>query len=276
MPAMTTDQLMRAALDLVGWEDVPADCAVYHPGTRIGHVLLGIDIEPDLVFMARQLGYHAVIAHRPCGYTGPIWEVAARHVDLLEAAGVPRQIAEEAVIPALNVLRVQALRENYDRAPSIARLIDQPFLSIQSPLDELARRAIQTALDAVVAAKPLALVGDLHDALMALPSFAAAKTEMLAPLHGWDVPAGRVAVVYGAHISPDAEIVKTYFAHGVDTVCCADMAPEDIALLTEEGIGGNILLMGRIATISAGILPFVAHLRGQDIEVTTCCGVVGI
>src|SRR5579884_3973939 len=113
MPAMTTDQLMRAALDLVGWDETPADCAIYHPGTRISHILLGIDIEPDLVFMARQLGYHAVVAHRPCGFTGPLWEVAGRHIDLLEAAGVPHQIAEEAVIPALNVLRVQALRENY-------------------------------------------------------------------------------------------------------------------------------------------------------------------
>jgi hypothetical protein len=275
MPAMNTDQLMQAALDLVGWQAIPADSAIYHPGTRIGHVLLGIDIDPDQVFMARQLGYHAVIAQQRCGDSGPFWEAFARHSDLLADVGVPRAEAEAAVQPALNILRMQALRENMDRVPSVARLLDQPCLNIQSPLDELGRRLLQTTIDTLLATKPMAMVADIHDALMTLPAFAAAKTEMLAPLHGWDVLAGRVVVIHGAYASPDYEIVKTYLAHGIDTICCADMAAEDIAYLAEEDSAGNVLLLGRSATISAGVLPYVAHLRARGIEVTTCAGVLG-
>ena len=275
MPAMNTDQLLQAALDLVGWSTIPSDSAIYHPGTRISHILLGLEIEPDQVAMARQLGYHAVIAQQRCGATGPVWEAFARHLDLLIEAGVPQAVAEAAVQPEMNLLRVQTLRENYDRAPSVARLIDQPFVGIQSPLDEMGRRLMQTTIDAALTAKPLALVADIHDALMTLPSFAAAKTEMLAPLHGWDVLAGRAVVVHGAYAVPDYAIVKAYLMHGVDTVCCASMAAEDIAFLAEDDFTGNVLLMGHNATLSAGILPFVAHLRQQGIEVTTFAGVIG-
>jgi hypothetical protein len=44
MAAMNTEQLVRVALDLVGWNEAPADCTVWHPGTRISHVLIGLSL----------------------------------------------------------------------------------------------------------------------------------------------------------------------------------------------------------------------------------------
>ena len=78
---------MQLALDLVGWTEIPPDSAIYYPGSRISHVLIGIDVGAGELFLARQLGFHAVIAHHPNGFTGPTWEVYRYHVRQMVAAG---------------------------------------------------------------------------------------------------------------------------------------------------------------------------------------------
>ncbi len=105
MAAMTTARLMEIALEMAGWEDIPGDCAIYYPGMRISHVLLGIDVGTSELFMARQLGYHAVLAHHPAGYAGPFWEVYRLHVGQMVTAGVPRDVAEAAVAERIAELR---------------------------------------------------------------------------------------------------------------------------------------------------------------------------
>ena len=64
---MNTQELMQIALDLVGFDLIPSDSAVYVPGEGIQRVLFGLDIGTAELLMARQLGYDAVIAHHPAG-----------------------------------------------------------------------------------------------------------------------------------------------------------------------------------------------------------------
>ena len=44
MAAVTTEHLMHVALEMAGWDAIPGDCAIYNPGTRISHLLMGIDV----------------------------------------------------------------------------------------------------------------------------------------------------------------------------------------------------------------------------------------
>ncbi len=129
MAAVTTERLMEVALEMAGWESIPGDCAIYYPGTRISHVLLGIDVGTSELFMARQLGYHAVLAHHPCGYAGPFWEVYRLHVGQMVAAGVPRDVAEAAVAERIAGFEAASQRENYDHIASVARLLETPVIS---------------------------------------------------------------------------------------------------------------------------------------------------
>ncbi len=62
MAAVTTERLIAIAYELAGWTDTPPDWMVYQPGTRISSVLVGLDVGPADLFMARQLGYHAVVS----------------------------------------------------------------------------------------------------------------------------------------------------------------------------------------------------------------------
>ncbi|HEY7975120.1 MAG TPA: hypothetical protein VID72_07245 [Ktedonobacterales bacterium] len=275
MAAVTTARLMEMALEMAGWDSVPGDCAVYAPGARISHLLLGIDVGASELFMARQLGYHAVIAHHPAGYAGPFWEVYRLHVGQMVAAGVPRAEAEAAVAERIAGFEAAAQRENYDHVASVARLLETPFLNIHSPLDEVGRRIMQATVDAALAANPAATVADLRAALLRLPEFAAARTQMQVALGAWDAPAGRVVVSHGAYTNGGYHVARAYLTHGVNTVCSIHFPLEDAQRLAAEGVRGNILVMGHIAGDSVGINPYVARLRADGLEVTTFSGVIG-
>jgi hypothetical protein len=275
MAAVTTERLMAIALEMAGWTDMPGDCAIYYPGARINHVLFGIDAGAAELFMARQLGYHAVIAHHPAGYAGAFWDVFHRHVDQMTTAGVPRDVAEAAVAGRIEEFKAAAQRENYDHAASVARLLETPFLNIHSPLDEVGRRIMQETADAATTANPALTVAGLRDALLALPSYAAARTEMRAALGAWETPAGRVVVSHGAYTNGGYPVAKAYLTHGVDTLCVIHFPHEDALRLAAEGVPGNILVMGHIAGDSVGILPYIARLRVEGLEVTTFSGIIG-
>jgi hypothetical protein len=275
MAAVTTERLMAIALEMAGWDQIPGDCAIYYPGARINHILLGIDVGAAELFMARQLGYHAVVAHHPAGAAGPFWDVYHLHVDQLSAAGVPKDVAEAAVAPRIEEFRAAAQRENYDHAASVARLLETPFLNIHSPLDEVGRRVMQETVNAACAANPNLTLAGLRDALLALPPYAAARTEMRVALGSWDAPVGRVVVSHGAYTNGGYPVAKAYLTHGVDTVCVIHFPLEDARRLAAESVRGNILVMGHIAGDSVGILPYIARLRQEGLEVTTFSGVIG-
>ncbi|HEX8728078.1 MAG TPA: hypothetical protein VF739_05630 [Ktedonobacterales bacterium] len=275
MAAVTTTRLMEIALEMASWESIPGDCAIYYPGTRISHLLLGIDVGTAELFMARQLGYHAVVAHHPAGFAGPYWEVYRLHVGQMVAAGVPRDVAEAAVAERIAGFEAAAQRDNYDHVASVARLLETPFLNIHSPLDEVGRRIMQATVDETLASNRAATVADLRAALLRLPAFAAARTQMQVVLGGWDAPAGRVVVSHGAYTNGGYPVARAYLTHGVDTMCCIHFPLEDAQRLATEGVRGNILVMGHIAGDSVGINPYVARLRADGLEVTTFSGVIG-
>ncbi|HKT39131.1 MAG TPA: hypothetical protein VJR48_12225 [Ktedonobacterales bacterium] len=277
MAAVTTERLMQIALELAGWDiDVtPGDCAIYYPGTRISHVLMGIDVGAAELFMARQLGYHAVIAHHPAGYAGPFWDVYHLHVGQMVASGVPQDVAEEAVAARIEGFKAASQRENYDHAASVARLLEIPFLNIHSPLDEVGRRIMQRTVDEQLTRNPSSTVADVRDALLQLPEYAAARTRMQNPLGDWGAPAGKVVVSHGAYTNGGYPVARAYLTHGVDTICCIHFPLEDAQRLASEGVRGNILVMGHIAGDSVGINPYIAQLRESGLEVTTFSGVIG-
>ncbi len=278
MAAVTTERLMEIALELAGWNATPGDCAVYYPGSRISHVLMGIDVGTAELFMARQLGYHAVIALHPAGHVGPFWEVYRRHIGWMVAAGVPQDEAEAAVAERIVAMRAEAQRENYDHAASVARLLETPFLTIHSPLDEVGRRVMQGVADDLLAHRPNATRAELRDAMMALPEFAAAQTTMDLPLGAWDAPLGKVVVAHGAYTSPGYHVARAYLNHGVDTLVCAHFPLEEARWLANEGAetaGGAILTLGHIAAHSVGANPYIARLRADGLEVTPFSGIIG-
>ena len=276
MAAVTTERLMEIALEMAGWTDIPPDSAVYWPGSRISHILLGIEVGAAELFMARQLGFHCVVAHRPAGYTGPVAAVYHQHVTQMEEAGVPSAVAEAAVAGHTRQLEAAALLENYDHVPSVARLLEMPFLSILSPLEHLGRLILNSRVDEAQAANSSLTVAELRDAFLSLPEYAAAPVPPRLALGDWAAPAGRVVVSHGACFPPTAAIARAYLTHGVDTLVVSGLSGEEIGeLTTEEGsLSGSVLTLGASATASLGLNPYIARLRADGLEVAAFAGII--
>ncbi len=262
---------MRIALDLVGFNQVPADSAIYVPGENVRRVLFGLDIGTAELLMARQLGYDCVIAHHPVGVPHKLWPIYQRHVDLMVAAGVPRDAARAAVAPKLEALKIDGQTRNYEQVPMAARQLGMPFLNIHCPLDELGRRVMQGTADKLLAANPAATLQELVDALAAYPAARRAETEIAVRLGDPANPAGKVHVAHGALTNGGYHVAQTCFQHGVDTVIYIHIAPADLEKLRADG-RGQLIVTGHILGDAYGITPYISGLRqrGLQVDVLSC------
>ena len=277
MAAVTTERLMDIALDMAGYSEIPADSGIYYSGTRISHVLVGIDVGPAEVFMARQLGYHVVLAHRPPGYPGPVWEVYHRHVAQMEEYGVPHTVAQEAIASRYARLEAAALLHNYERVPSVARLLEMPLLNILSPLETIGRHLLKRIVDEATAANPSTSLAELTTVLGALPELRSAPTAPQLMVGDWSQPVGVAAISHGAYLPPDWAIARAYLAHGIDTLICAGIDGSEIQQLSEGTLDrGAILALGSSAMASIGLNPYISRLRAEGLEVTSFSGVIEI
>lgn len=274
----TTADLMQLALDLVGWENTPGDCGIYHPGAGIRRVLVGLDIDTGDLLLARQLGFDAVLAHHPTGTPASLtsWQLYRRHTELFAAMGVPRTAADAAVEERVQELRVQAHISNYDRVSGAAQLLEMPFLSIHSPQDELGRQMMQHAVDDLLRVEPDATCGEVAAHLTAsFPEFINAPTRIAIRIGDPDRRAGKTIVAHGALTNGGARIARTYWEHGVETVIYIHIAPPELHKLHAHGRPGNLIITGHIASDSLGINAYLAEAeRRFGIEFVRLNGIV--
>src|SRR5438034_416169 len=110
----------------------------------------------------------------------------------------------------------RAHAENYDRLPSIARLIGIGLMCIHNPCDEIGRRVMDETLRAKL--KPNPRVRDAIDTLYAIPEFQAAKTRIAVRMGKIDNPLGKWAVHHGAGTNGGLPVARAAFEHGIDDV----------------------------------------------------------
>lgn len=273
---VSTDDLMRRALDLVDWEIVPGDCGIYHPGANIKRLLVGLDIDTGDLLLAKQMGFDAVLAHHFDGCEAHLtaWHVYRRHVDLMEAMGVPRLAAEAAVEERVEEFRLLAHTANYNRVSGAARILGMPFLNIHSPLDELGRRLMQRAVDELLLAEPDATVAEVAAHLSAtFREFQLAPTRIAIRHGNPDAPARRVVVVHGALTNGGAEVARTYYEYGVDTVIYVHVTPSEVRKL-QRGGRGHLIVTGHVAADSLGINAYLDTIEQLGVEVVRLNGII--
>jgi hypothetical protein len=263
---MNTEELMQIALDMVGFAEVPGDSAIYVEGENIKKVLFGVDLGVPELLLAHQLGYDCCLAHHPqggrafLGYHEVLW----KHKDQLIRAGVLEKVADEAVRPLVEAAKVTSQARNLYHAPSVAEMLEMPYLNIHNPLDELGRRIMDETIRK--ATDEDSTVRDVVDALMTLEEFKNASTEIAVALGTPDNKAGRVVVAHGAGTNGGYSVAKAYFDHGIGTVLYIHINPAELKRLKEYG-KGNLIVSGHIASDMVGINPYLRELEKKGIIV---------
>ncbi|HEY3314967.1 MAG TPA: hypothetical protein VGL40_06775 [Bacillota bacterium] len=231
--------------------------------------MAAIDVDVAELKLARELGYDCVLAHHPHAGVLGYPNVLEKHVDLMVAAGVPRDVAEEAVAAVKEPISYRYHSGNFDHLVSFARLIGLPYLNIHNPLDEHGRRRMQAAIDDRMG--PDSTVEEVVEALLTIPELAAAPTRPEVRAGRPGNPAGRVVVAHGAGTNGGYEVARAYFGAGVGSVVYIHVDYAAAQRLRADG-RGNLVVAGHIAADAAGIDPFLDRLEAAGLEVTRLSG----
>ncbi len=275
---LSTADLARVALNLVGMDDLPGDSDIYVEGSGLRRVMMGIDIAGAELLLARQLGMDGVIAHHPAGGNAHLhypW-VLTTQIDFLIDAGVPADVAEAAIRPKIRAAELTAQTRNFDHVPSIARLLGMPFLNVHLPLDEYGRRVMATAIEdhlAIVRSSREPLVRDVVAALAAIPELRDARTDITVAVGDESSPAGSVFVFHGAGTNGGFAAAKAMWDAGIGTVVYIHIAPPDADQLRAlNRAGRSVVVSGHISSDMIGINRYVAELERRGLEVVRMSG----
>lgn len=270
---MNTEEIMKLALDMAGFNHVPADSEIYVKGEGIKKILFGVDIDSSDLYYAKANGYDAVIAHHPQANIIDSYKVFEDQVDIMKKYGIPEEAAKKAIEEKIEMLRIAAVSRNYDDTISVARMLNMPFLNIHQPLDEIGRRLMQEKVDEVCKNEN-ALVRDVVNALGSFKEMKAARTKVEVLVGDENARAGKTIVAHGAYTNGGYDVANTCFEYGIDTVVYIHIGYPDYVRLKKEN-KGNLIISGHIASDSVGINPFIDKLRERGAEVTTIKGIIG-
>ena len=276
---MDTQEILDLALTLAKQSEVPADTTIDVPARNVKRALFGIDADAADLVIAKEKGYDLVIAHHPTGGSAVLDfpKVLSKHADILKKHGVPSSIADAAVREMQEDREVRAHAENYDRLPSIARILGIGLMCIHNPCDEIGRRVMDETLRAHVGVG--ARVRDAIDVLNGIPEFKAARTRILVRMGKLDNPLGKWAVHHGAGTNGGVPVARAAFENGIDTVFYIHIDAGALRRLWELfGRDGpkNLVVSGHVASDSIGINALVREMRSRGVRVDTYSGIVDV
>jgi len=267
---------MALSLEEARMSRVPEDSEVLVPGSDLKRAMFGIDIDSGELALAKQLGFDVVIAHHPSG--GGTWAgfpaVLERHEAIMIGAGVPAAQARAAVEALKDEHGPRTHLLNYDRLPSVARMLKLPFMNIHAPADEVGRRVMSELIAERV--KPGAKVSDSVAALMELPEFAHSRHPIVMRMGAASAPLGKWVFVHGAGTNGGYPVASALFRNGLDTVFYIHIDPAHLRRLKDEfgAAGKNLVVTGHIASDSVGINVIIRRLRREGLAVEAMGGVV--
>jgi putative NIF3 family GTP cyclohydrolase 1 type 2 len=261
---LDTQQIMKTALKLAHFNNIPADSEIHVKGRKLRRMLVAIDVGVGELLLAKELNCDGVIAHHPAGGKAQLegYKVFLRHVEQMKAAGVPAESAREAVKNKYRVLDIQHHPENYDQVPSAAKKLGLPLLTIHSPCDEIGRRII---VQAVKSLDGDATVRQLVSRIAAFPEFRDAKTRIEVRLGSPNRKAGKVVISHACYTNGGYDVAKAYFQHGVGTLSYIHISEPDLTKLASDNFA-NLIVLGHIASDWLGINRLLRELEKNDIE----------
>lgn len=261
---LDAQQIMKTALRLAHFNRIPADSEIHVTGRKLRRVLVAIDVGIGELLLAQNLNCDGVIAHHPAGGKAQLegYKVFLRHIDQMRAAGVPANVAKDAVKNKYRVLDIQHHPENYDQTPSAAKKLGIPLISIHSPCDEIGRRMM---VQAVKGLDKDATVRQLVSRIGEFPEFRGAETRIEVRLGSPNRKAGKVAISHACYTNGGYDVAKAYFQHGISTLSYIHISEPDLTKLASESFA-NLVVLGHIASDWLGINRFLSEIEKQGVE----------
>ena len=268
----------RAEFDLESLENPYSDTRILNitEDKDIKKVLVGIDIEPAEILLAKEIGnIDLVISHHPLGNAlAGLSEVMDLQADALAKYGVPINIAEKLVNERMSEVFRNVTTKNLQRTVDAAKLLGFNMVCLHTPCDNLAVRFIE---EIIYKPKP-ERVEDLLNLLKAIPEYKKAIELKFGPqifAGGKENRCGKIALTEltgGVENSP--KVYEKMANAGIGTIVSMHQSEENHK--EAEAANINVVIAGHMSSDSLGMNLFLDELEKQGIEIIPCSGLIRI
>ncbi len=254
------------------------DSRIHHIATdkKIKKVLVGIDIEPAEILIAKELrDIDLIIAHHPIGKAlAHLADVMDLQIDVLNLYGLPVNIAEKLTKERISEVARGVNSANHQRTVDAAKLLGVNLINIHTPCDNLAAKFLKEKIEEK---KPERLE-DLIEILKEIPEYKEATKIGAGPkifVGSEENRCGKIAlteITGGTEGSP--KLYEKMAQAGIGTI--VGMHISEIHKKEAEAANLNVVIAGHISSDSLGVNLFLDELEKQSIEIVPCSGLIRV
>jgi putative NIF3 family GTP cyclohydrolase 1 type 2 len=239
---------------------------------EIKRVLVGIDIGPSEIMLAKQLGnIDLVIGHHPIGKgLAQLADVMDLQADVYNYYGVPINVAEGLMREKISEVARGVSAYNHQRPVDTAKLLGINVITAHTPTDNLAAKFLKNFVES----RKFDKVGDIVDALKELPEYREAMKIGVGPTLFTGAPENRCGKIALTEITGGTEgsskLYEKLAQAGIGTVIGMHLAEEHKKKAEAAHI--NVVIAGHMSSDSLGMNLLIDELEKQGIEVVACSG----
>jgi putative NIF3 family GTP cyclohydrolase 1 type 2 len=242
---------------------------------EIKKIMVGIDIQPAELIIAKQMGIDLVIAHHPLGHAlADLGDVMHLQAEVLAQYGVPINIAESLTKERISEVARGVSASNHFRTVDAAKLLGMGLICVHTPCDNLAATFLE---ELIKRARP-ETVGEIVAALKKVPEYQEAIRRKTGPkifVGSEENSASRIVVT---EITGGTEgavgIYEKMSQAGIGTVIGMHMDEERKREAQKYHM--NVVIAGHISSDSLGVNLFLDQLQKKGIEIIPCSGLIRV
>ncbi len=268
----------RQGFDLESLDNPYSDSRVLNINQNkdIKRILVGVDIEPAEILLAKQIGeIDLIIAHHPLGKAlANLHEVMELQCDVLNQYGVPINIAERLMNEKIEEVDRGLNKVNHQRTVDAARLLSLNLICLHTPCDNLAAKFLKEKIENSGPERIKDLVGLLKE----IPEHKEAEKIGAGPkifVGSEENHCGKIALT---EITGDTEgspkLYEKMSQAGIGTVVGMHVSEEHKK--EAEAANLNVVIAGHISSDSLGINLFLDELEKQGVEIIPCSGFIRV
>jgi len=268
----------KEEFDLETLENPYLDSRILHitEDKEIKKVLVGIDIEPAEILLAKEIGnIDLIISHHPLGKgLANLHEVMELQCDVLNQYGVPINIAEGLMKERISEVARGVNAINHQRTVDTAKILGFNLICLHTATDNLAAKFLKNRIEKET--KNLVRIEDLLNFLKEIPEYREAIKIGAGPKIFVGEPerrCGKIAITEitgGTEGSP--KLYEKMATAGIGTIVGMHISEEHKK--EAEAANLNVVIAGHTSSDSLGMNLFLDELEKKGIKIVPCSGFI--
>jgi putative NIF3 family GTP cyclohydrolase 1 type 2 len=242
---------------------------------EVKKVMVGIDITPAEIMIAKSIGVDTVISHHPIGSAlADLADVMHLQVEVLADYGVPINVAEALTKERISEVARGVSSSNHYRVVDAASLLGINLMCVHTPCDNLAAKF----LDRAIKKKKPEVVGEIVEAIEEIPEYQEAKKRKSGPtifVGDKNSLTGKIALteITGGTENSTGLYQKMSQA-GIGTIVGMHMSEKHVKEARKHFM--SVVTAGHISSDSLGVNQFLDAVEKKGVEIVPCSGLIRV